>query len=360
MMQDNKPKARLIAFYLPQYYPIPENDRWWGKGFTEWTNLGKAKPLFKGHYIPEPGELGYYDLRDPGVREKQAILAKEHGVEGFCYWHYWLGNGKQLLERPFNEVLRSGRPDFPFCLGWANGNWTSQWIGDSPYRILVKQKYPGLIDFKKEAERHFKYLLRAFNDKRYIKVEGKPFLYIHSPLNIPNCCKLIEYWRKLARMSGLQGIYVVGNNVNEGKFSKLGFDAYCFHWPHWSKLYKQFLTRQEQKTGPAIYDYKASIADAKLIKSTSCNREVPNIIPNWDNTPRMGRQGVVLTGATPELFREHVRDVLKKIEHKPFENRIAFIKSWNEWAEGNYLEPDERFGRRYLEVLKEEILGQKI
>ena len=177
-------KARIIALYLPQYHPIPENDEWWGKGFTEWTNVAQAKPQFRGHYQPRiPADLGFYDLRLPEVREQQAQLAREAGIEGFCYYHYWFGNGRQLLERPFNEVLESGKPDFPFCLCWANHNWTNKtWQKGKSLRsdsMIMKMEY-SMEDHKK----HFMALLPAFRDERYIKVDGKPLFGVWSPRDI--------------------------------------------------------------------------------------------------------------------------------------------------------------------------------
>ena len=169
---NNKP--RLIAFYLPQFHPIPENDEWWGRGFTEWTNVAKAVPLFRGHYQPHfPADLGFYDLRVPEVREAQAAMAKAYGIEGFCYYHYWFGHGRRLLERPFNEVLSSGKPDFPFCLCWANDTWTGIWHG-APNKVLIEQRYPGVEDYKA----HFYALLDAFRDPRYMTVDGKKIFII--------------------------------------------------------------------------------------------------------------------------------------------------------------------------------------
>ena len=178
-------KARIIAYYLPQFHPIPENDAVWGKGFTEWTNVAKAKPLFRGHYQPRvPADLGFYDLRLEEVREQQAEMAKEAGVEGFCYWHYWFGNNKMLLERPFQEVLNSGRPDFPFCLAWANHDWTTKtWnrgkhiIDANDYVYIAKQEYNGDEDYIA----HFNYCLPAFLDHRYITVDDKPVFFIFDP-----------------------------------------------------------------------------------------------------------------------------------------------------------------------------------
>ena len=184
-------KARVIAFYLPQFHPIPENDEWWGKGFTEWTNTAKAKPLFPGHYQPHvPADLGFYDLRVPEARFAQAEMAKEYGIEGFCYYHYYFA-GKRLLERPFDEVLNSGMPDFPFCLCWANQTWTGIWHG-SPDRVLIEQTYPGPGD----DERHFDYLCKAFHDQRYIKVDGKPMFLVYCPKELPEPEKTTEFWRR--------------------------------------------------------------------------------------------------------------------------------------------------------------------
>lgn len=208
-------KARVIAFYLPQFHPIPENDNWWGKGFTEWTNVAKAKPLFHGHIHPRvPADLGFYDLRMPEIREAQANLAKESGVEGFCYWHYWFGNGKQLLERPFNEVLDSGKPDFPFCLGWANHDWTNKtWKIKGKFTkevVLQKQTYPGEDDIIE----HFYSLLKAFFDKRYLRVNNKPIFLVFNPLEIPDVNFFIDKWNNLAIKNGLEGIHFVGISDN--------------------------------------------------------------------------------------------------------------------------------------------------
>ena len=199
---------RAIAYYLPQYHPIPENDQWWGEDFTEWTNVRKARPLYRGHYQPNvPGDLGYYDLRDKEVRKAQADLAATHGISGFCYWHYWFA-GQRLLERPFNEVLVSGEPDFPFCLGWANESWTGVWHGN-PDMTLVEQVYPGRAD----EEKHFRQVEKAFRDPRYITIDGKPVFYIYKPHQIPHCQQFVELWQSLAIKSGLKGVYFIGEDV---------------------------------------------------------------------------------------------------------------------------------------------------
>jgi hypothetical protein len=219
-------KPRIIAFYLPQFHPIPENDEWWGKGFTEWTNVGKAKPLFPGHYQPRvPADLGYYDLRVPEIREAQALMARDAGIEGFCYWHYWFGNGKQLLERPFNEVLQSGKPDFPFCLAWANEDWKGFDHGLTNRNMLIEQLYPGIDDYIE----HFYSVLPAFKDKRYIRVNDKPLFMIYKPLVNHHVPIFIETWRRLAKENGVSDIYFVGQCTDRNSidllFEQIDLDA---------------------------------------------------------------------------------------------------------------------------------------
>ncbi|MEM1071118.1 MAG: glycoside hydrolase family 99-like domain-containing protein, partial [Planctomycetota bacterium] len=218
---DLEPQARVIAFYLPQFHPMKENDEWWEPGFTEWTQVTRARPLFRGHQQPQlPSELGFYDLRVPETREQQASLARECGIEGFCYWHYWLGNGRRLLERPFEDVLSSGQPDFPFCLAWANHDWSGTAFG-AGRRLLAKQLYPGFEDYLA----HFKFLARAFADSRYIRVNGKPLFYIYRPHEIPDCKKVMEFFREQAEKVGHKGLYLVGETASGGKAEKYGLDA---------------------------------------------------------------------------------------------------------------------------------------
>jgi len=193
----NRPSVRTIAFYLPQFHPIPENDKWWGKGFTEWTNTARAKPLFRGHYQQHvPADLGFYDLRLPESRSAQANLARDYGLEAFCYYHYWFA-GHRILDRPFNEVLASGEPDFPFCLCWANQTWSGIWHG-AANRVLIEQTYPGIDDHR----RHFETLLPAFSDKRYLTVDGKPLFIIYKPTELPNAAATTDLWREMAVKAG--------------------------------------------------------------------------------------------------------------------------------------------------------------
>ena len=326
MKQNNK--ARVLAFYLPQYHPIPENDKWYGKGFTEWTNVGKAKPLFRGHYQPQiPADLGYYDLRVSETREAQAEMAREYGVEGFCYWHYWFGNGRRLLERPFNEVLSSGKPDFPFCLAWANHSWHGIYCGLKTKEPVMRQTYNGIEDYKK----HFYDVLPAFKDKRYVTVDGKPFFlvfvahtyrpdYIDTLLalgyNAVNVVRLFEYQRV-----GLSLLRMAINKINREIF-KHGF------WYEYKDAMKYFSGLEDKREN--VY---------------------PTLVPNWDHSPRTGKYGSILKNSTPALFQKHVETVVKSISDKSDEHKIVILKSWNEWAEGNYMEPDLKNGRGYLEAL---------
>lgn len=349
------PNKKIIAFYLPQFHPIPENDEWWGKGFTEWTNTAKAKPLFKGHIQPNvPADLGFYDLRNAESRLAQAELAKEYGIHGFCYYHYWFA-GKRIIEHPFNEVLESGEPDFPFCLCWANQTWTGIWHG-APNKVLIEQTYPGMEDHKA----HFFTLLKAFTDPRYINVDNKPLLLIYRPQEIPDIVKVMDLWRNLALESGLKGLHLVGVSHIEGwKPEDLGLDAavaqripartgavsWDFPLLKLQSLFKKL---------PTIYSYK-SLVDFFVTRDTPDYESYPCVVPNWDNSPRSGTNGLVIQGSTPELFRPQLTRALKRVEELPDDHQLVFLKSWNEWAEGNYVEPDHRFGKQYLEVIKDEL-----
>lgn len=351
-------KARLITFYLPQFHPIPENDKAWGKGFTEWTNVTKAKPLFRGHHQPNlPADLGFYDLRVPEIRMAQAELAREHGIEGFCYWHYWLGNGRRLLEKPFNEVLKSGQPNFPFCLAWANHTWSGIWDG-CPDRILVQQTYPGKADYKA----HFDTVVEAFADDRYMTVNGKPIFIVFQPNDLPNSVEFTDYWRELAVKAGFPGLYLIGlcSDLTWNP-EQHGFDAFTTHPPKdiVVRMPKSILSRVQDKLHrqlslPAVYDYK-KLVEYVIPDIPPDSPFIPTIVPNWDNTPRSGKNGIVFSNSTPALFQEKLRKAVQFVSHKPTEEQIVIIKSWNEWAEGNYLEPDRRFGRAYLEAIRAEV-----
>ena len=355
MILNSANNIRVIAFYLPQFHPIPENDRWWGKGFTEWTNVGKAKPLFRGHYQPRvPADLGYYDLRLPESRKAQADLAKEYGIEGFCYWHYWFGNGRRLLERPFDEVLASKQPDFPFCLAWANHSWLDkQFSQDGSERVLMEQLYLGDEDYIA----HFEFVLQAFKDKRYICVDGKPFFMIYHPEGLPNAPHFIKLWQELAKKNGFQ-IHFVAHTYDKGKidlFRSWGFEAVVL-----VRLFDVFARRyslfeRALLKGKRILFKRGQILDYELASKYFTGEEdkredcYPVIIPNWDHSPRSKRKGHILINSTPEKFEKHVDATFGNILNK--QDKIVILKSWNEWAEGNYIEPDLKYGRGYLEAL---------
>ena len=348
-------EIKIYAYYLPQYHPIKENDEWWGSGYTEWVSVTKAKPLFKGHKQPIiPGELGFYDLRLEETRIQQAKLARDHGISGFCYWHYWLGNGKRLLERPFNEVLESGKPDFPFYLAWANHSWKGVFFG-SKGRTLVKQTYGGEEDFKS----HFSCLLSAFKDKRYVKIDNKPLLHIFNPKGIPDCKKWMNYWRNLAVESGFNGLHLIGEGLDLNQKEKYGMDAVTYHRHreienrHFKNKYLKWVSRNILRIPGTLRIYKYKDAMKYFLKNDPTPKnEYPVIVTNWDTTARLQKKAVVLTDVTPELFEEHIKEVFQSIKDKPNDEKIVYLKSWNEWAEGNYIEPDLENGRLYLEVLK--------
>ncbi len=349
--------VRILSFYLPQYHPIPENDEWWGKGFTEWTNTAKARPLYRGHHQPNvPADLGFYDLRLPEAREAQAILAKTYGIHGFAYWHYWFGDGRTLLEKPFLEIMRLGKPDLPFCMAWANQTWTGTWHG-LKNKILIQQTYPG----REDEIHHFHYLLPAFHDPRYIRVHDKPVFIIFNPESLPDSKAFTARWNEMAIKEGLPGIYFIGIRYLGWDHRADGFNAKTIHQPiHYLEIYEHHLLHKirnafrRRLTGaiPLVADY------GRLIRSYNFHRFpdqdfIPSVVPNWDNTPRSGRRGYVFQCSTPELFRDHLRQAIRFVRERPESDGLLFIKSWNEWAEGNYLEPDLRWGHSYLQAVRD-------
>ena len=354
---------RFIAFYLPQYHPIPENNKWWGTGFTEWVNVAQARPLFKGHEQPHiPADLGFYDLRLPEIRKQQAELAKEAGLAAFCYWHYWFGNGKQLLEMPFNEVLKSGEPDFPFCLAWGNHTWSKkQWEPKNPEKdvVLIKQTYPGEDDYIA----HFKSLLPAFTDKRYLKVNGKLFFVIYSTDDFEDLPRFINTWRRLAKENNLNDFYFVAQDSDcrrKEEILSYGFDAIfdnnvlnihhhlSFAKKVWLHICRNYLHR------PSLFKYKDAIR--YMVTDNAKKRDViPTIAPNWDHSPRSAHKGMILTHCKPKYFQQVAEMAIDAIKDKPEDEQIVMIKSWNEWGEGNYMEPDLKFGHGYLQALRNAI-----
>jgi lipopolysaccharide biosynthesis protein len=358
---------RLIAFYLPQYHPTPENDEWWGKGFTEWRNVVKGKPLFKGHYQPHfPGELGFYDLRIPEVRESQAELAREYGIYGFCYYHYWF-NGRRILERPFNEVLSSGKPDFPFCICWANENWTRVWDGGSN-QILLAQNYSHEDDLN-----HINSLIPALRDSRYIRINGKPLLLVYRSEHMPDPSRTAEIWREAAYSEGIGEIYLsrvesFGSGVDP---RTIGFDASTEFAPDW-KNRGSFMFRHRHHIWGAklglmskvflendVFVYQDMI-DNMMKKPLTEYVRFRCVTPGFDNSVRRSTRAAISYGSTPERFGAWLNAVKMQTEQtRVGEERIAFINAWNEWAEGNHLEPDLKWGRGYLEATRNALQGDR-
>ncbi|MBU6276583.1 MAG: glycoside hydrolase family 99-like domain-containing protein [Planctomycetes bacterium] len=337
-------RARLVAFYLPQFHPIPENDAWWGRGFTEWTNVTKALPLFPGHEQPHlPADLGYYDLRVPETRAAQAELARAHGIEAFCYWHYWF-EGRRLLERPFAEVLGSGEPDFPFCLAWANETWSRRWLGEEK-EILLKQTYSAA-----DEERHARWLVEAFADRRSLRVHGRPVFLVYRPLDLPEPRRFTDVVRRACALSGIADPLLLGiSSHHRADYRSAGFDGNVEFEPQLGVI------PDPLGDGLKVHDYAAS--RARMAHARGSSAAHPCIMVSWDNTPRRGANGIVFTGATPAAFEAGLREMIDSVQHQPAEERLVFVNAWNEWAEGNHLEPCLRHGRGYLEAVRRAVGG---
>ena len=343
------PVAKALAFYLPQYHPIPENDAWWGKGFTEWLNVTRARPLYPGHYQPHvPGELGYYDLRVPEVRESQAQLARDHGLSGFVYYHYWF-RGRRLLQRPFEEVLASGRPDFPFALCWANEEWTRNWDGLSG-QVLVPQEYSDDDDLA-----HLRWLAEAFADPRYITIDGKPLFLVYRPMVLPDPRRTTDRWRAEAQKLGFPDLYlawVEGWGYPPGGPEAFGFDATVGFMP---RPMERLFTPLETVRGHRILDY-VSAAEAHLALPDPGWRRFPSVMVGWDNTARRPRGATIYEGATPQAYGDWLGRTVASVADVREEERLVFLLAWNEWAEGNHLEPDLHHGRAFLEATRAVLL----
>lgn len=349
--------TRSIAFYLPQFHPIPENDRWWGEGFTEWRNTSRARPRFEGHYQPHvPAELGYYDLRSPDVREAQAALARSHGIDAFCYYHYWFG-GHRLLERPFDEVLASGSPDLPFCLCWANENWTRAWNG-AERQVLMHQHYSDEDDL-----RHIRHLAPALADPRYVRVDGKPLLLVYRASALPAARRTTETWRREAARLGIGELFLTRVESfprERGDPTTLGFDAAVDFQPEWRTLRASTLRSGVRRLARTVgitrwepeyttYDY-GTLADAAVARAKPPYTWFPCVAPSWDNSARRSTGAVVLTGSSPDRYGAWVHRTIT--ERQP---SLLFVNAWNEWGEGAHLEPCARWGRGYLEAHRDAV-----
>jgi lipopolysaccharide biosynthesis protein len=363
-------RIRAIAFYLPQFHPIPENDVWWGRGFTDWTNVAKAKPAFKGHYQPHlPADLGFYDLRLPEARQAQADLAREYGIHGFCYYHYWF-KGRRLLERPFNEVLNSGKPDFPFCLCWANESWTRLWDGQEQ-EILMAQNYDEEDDLN-----HIRWLAGAFRDPRYIFVHGRPLFLVYRLSRLPDPERTVEIWRNEARRLGVGDIFICNVEsfeADHGLAPQYNLDGAVEFAPD----HREIPLRQEankvthklsrrpriQRVATAlglaqpglcthgVYSY-AELMNNMLAKPNPPYLRFPCVTPNWDNAARRQLGATIFHGSTPELYQQWLAAAAQKAKSVNEDEPIVFINAWNEWAEGNHLEPCQKWGHAYLQATR--------
>ena len=351
-------KPRLIAFYLPQFYPTPENDEWWSPGFTEWTNVGRAKPLFPGHYQPRvPADLGYYDLRVPETREKQAELAREAGIEGFCYWHYWFA-GRRLLDRVFTEVVESGKPDFPFCLCWANHSWYKKvWNPEVPDKLLIEQTYPGEQDYIE----HFNAMLPAFKDTRYMKVNGKLIFGLFSPLAEKDGVLFTKTWNRLAKENGLEGFYFFVHTYDKNMLSQMqnqGIQNITVDYAHKLNIHNNKLTEFCWRAFYKIFEFPKLNTYSSYMKTFFKDFElregiIPTVTPNFDHSPRSKARGVIIVGSSPKKWKEFLTKLFAILSIRPKEENIVLVKSWNEWGEGNYLEPDLKYGKGFIVATKE-------
>jgi lipopolysaccharide biosynthesis protein len=370
----------LIAFYLPQFYPTPYNDQWWGKGFTEWTNVVKARPRFKGHYQPHlPADLGFYDLRLPEAREAQAALARAYGIHGFCYYHYWF-NGKRILERPLDEVLASGVPDFPFCVCWANENWSRTWEGRSD-TTLLNQHYSDADDLD-----HIHHLLPLLADPRYIRIEGKPLVLIYRVELLPDPRRTADLWRREAQKAGLADLFLVNVESNyviaPANPSSFGFDASVRFQPNFTRtgmIAASFSLRKtiEQRFGirvanalarlkpkkpefkDSIYEYsdfyrKWKTTPKPLHLSFEC------VTPMWDNSARRAKGAYIVKNSTPALYEQWLREAVERSTADKEGERWLFVNAWNEWGEGCHLEPCQEWGHDYLEATRRVIQEAEI
>lgn len=352
-------KKRVIAIYLPQFHPFPENDEWWGKGFTEWTNVTKARPKFPGHYQPHlPTDLGFYDLRVPEVREQQAKMAKEAGIYGFCYYHYWF-NGKLLMERPLKEVLESGKPDFPFMICWANENWTRAWDGGEK-KILMKQEYT-----EEDARDHIKWLIPYLKDPRYIRIGDKPVIAIYRSTIIPDVDEMLDIWREEAMKENLN-LYICRFESfaqSGAEYLKPGFNAAIDFQPlgnprgtyikkHlFARMYNFFNVRILKRRLIDAVNYKKYIDFLKNLP-TPIYKQYPCVCPMWDNTSRRKKGIIMMTHSSPKLYGDWLKFVLTTFKPYTPQENLVFINAWNEWAEGNHLEPCRKWGNQYLETTK--------
>lgn len=361
-------KVKAISFYLPQFHPIPENDEWWGNGFTEWTNVAATRPRFKGHYQPHiPADLGFYDLRLSDSRISQANLARDYGLYGFCYYHYWF-NGKLLLDTPLKSVLSSNEPDYPFCICWANENWTRAWDG-LERQVLIKQVYSN-----DDSIKHMNYILQIIADRRYIRINNKPLILIYRPDIIPKLSEMLAIWREVSIVDFPEGIYLAGvrngfSKLSDSQYISAGFDALVDFQPNREDFpapsnFNSFVKATLQRYLPdSIYQrMKLSVTASNIVsyekmvklmieKSWPINYiKFPCVFPSWDNSPRR-KSATIIQNDDPKLFSIWLNKAISNVANYDNDEKIVFVNAWNEWAEGCHLEPDKKHGRSFLEAV---------
>lgn len=359
MSTTNEADIRLIAFYLPQFHPFPENDLWWGKGFTEWTNATRAKPIFVGHYQPHlPADLGFYDLRVKETRHDQISLAKSYGIDGFCYHYYWF-SGKRLLERPLDDMLADPESDMPFCLCWANENWTRRWDA-AEHEILIAQKYRPEDDLE-----FIKSLIPYFQDPRYICLDGAPFLIVYRPQHLPDSKRSVEVWREYCASIGIPKIHVAcAFTHGNWDYKSYGFDSGVEFPPHnigaVAPDHAPMLSFEQPFAGycPDFSD----VAEAYLAQEYSQDYSgFRTVFPSWDNTARRKENAMIVLNGTPENYEFWLSQAISKTrEEFPRQERFVFINAWNEWAEGCHLEPDQLYGHAFLEATRRAKIGSAL
>lgn len=360
-----KSSIKTIAFYLPQFHAIPENDEWWGNGFTEWVNVKKSQPLFSGHNQPEiPLNANYYNLLDHEVQKWQADLAKKYGIYGFCYYHYWF-DGHLLLEKPMENMLSSNDIDIPFCICWANETWSRTWNGKEN-NVLIAQNYEESVD---ERKKHFDYLKPFFMDKRYIKIDNKPLFVVYKPQLFDGIDKLIVEWNSYAQEIGFDGIYWAHQHYSSfvPRIEQL-FDLGIEFEPFYT-VDRMFKERRDKATSDLLFRISLKLRELKrrinrmpktysydeiwqhMLTRNMNHKHALGAFTSWDNTPRRGKDASVFIGSSPEKFKNYF---VKQIDRAKAENEFEyiFINAWNEWAEGAHLEPDELNGYGYLEGVK--------
>lgn len=349
------PDVRLIAFYLPQFHPVPENDRWWGPGFTDWQNVAKATPLFEGHYQPRlPGALGFYDLRLDEVRHQQVKLARSHGIHGFCYYYYWF-NGRRILEQPLNRYVADKKIDFPFCVCWANENWSRRWDGGNR-EVLLVQEHDTASDMKFIRE-----VIPLFKDPRYIRVNGLPLLVLYRADLLKNPSATAAGWREECEKAGLPGIHLCAAQTFDVTDPRpYGFDSACEFPPHKHAIGH---IAHDQRGLPE--DFKGWVCDYELVARHSLTAPVPDyplyrgLFPSWDNSARKRNQALIFHQSDPSRYEYWLRGLVSYTrQHLVGDQRIIFINAWNEWAEGAHLEPDLKYGSAYLEATRRALSGQ--